>query len=325
MHVETTELTYSHLDLGHLNEFGLLCLFGSLHSKALVHGLDGTVDDIRDQHGRKLYPAYFHTHLRVPAAWPLSRFGPWRQVRAGVEVRRFGKCYLDSSYVIKPESEAAPAADDFGAGVFPTMHANNLFIVDVSEDASVARQLAVPRPGSVAPLEAVAEKPAAIQAAKDVARDRRTGRWPELPVVATESIVHVVAPGRDVAPGHAMIFARFSQVMDCAEHVLLTEQLELPAGPGERSEYVLREREIFYLNNAYAGDTIDIAVKAGVSDTGEGAAGRQMLETEFQLFRRSNLDLLAVGRAKKEAAGDEARHVLDRLQAIAEAGRAAAV
>src|SRR6478735_1570990 len=86
MYSETTELTYSHQDLGALNEFGLMCLFGNMHSKALVRGLGITVEDIRDHHGRQLYPAYFHTHLRIPESCPLSQFKAWRKVQTGVEV-----------------------------------------------------------------------------------------------------------------------------------------------------------------------------------------------------------------------------------------------
>lgn len=313
MYSETTELTYSHLDLGALNEFGLMCLFGNMHSKALVNGLGITVEDIKDHHGRRLYPAYFHTHLRVPETCPLARFGAWKTVQLGVEVKRFGKCYLDSAYVIKPGEASAVAERDFESGEYPTMHGNNLFIVDVSEDTSVARQLAVPETACVAPLAMVKEKPAAIQGAKEAgnARGVRTGR--EYPLVARESIAYAVVPGRDVAPGHAMIFARFCQVMDYAEHVFFTEQLELSLGQDELAEYALVDREIFYLNNAYAGDTIDIAVKAAVSEETGVAGGGLWVETEYQLLRRSNLELLAVGYAKKKAVGENARKAFSPL------------
>lgn len=306
MYSETTELTYSHQDLGALNEFGLMCLFGSMHSKALVRGLATTVEEIRDLHGRRLYPAYFHTRLRVPAACPLERFGAWKPVRLGVEVRRFGKCYLDSSYVIKPGDDPAPAPDDFESDAYPTLHGNNLFIVDVSEDASVARQLAVPEPSRLAPLEAVSEKPAAIQRAKEAGLSRRIRADRDYPLASRESIAYPIVPGRDVAPGHAMIFARFCQVMDYAEHVFLTDHLDLPL---EMAGFRLREREIFYFDNAYAGDTIDVAVKAVVTE-GEGCL---VVEAEYQLFRRANLDLLAVGYAKKEAGSDVARLALASL------------
>ncbi len=306
MYTETTELTYSHQDLGPLNEFGLMGLFGSMHSKALVRGLETTVEDIRDHHGRRLYPAYFHTHLQVPAACPLSRFAAWSRVQLGVDVKRFGKCYLDSSYVIKPAGEPAPAPEDLGAGVYPTMHGNNLFIVDVTEDASVARQLAVPASSCVAALEPVAEKPLAIQLAKDVSRDRVIRQPDAYPLAARESIAYRVTPGRDVAHGHAMIFARFCQVMDYAEHVFLTDHLELDLGDAELAEYQLVEREIFYFNNAYSGDIIDIGVRARLTEEGDGGRRSPGVETVYQLFRRSNLELLAVGCAKKKLAGARA-------------------
>jgi probable biosynthetic protein (TIGR04098 family) len=304
MYTETTELTYSHQDLGPLNEFGLMGLFGSMHSKALVRGLESTVEDIKDHHGRRLYPAYFHTHLQVPATCPLSRFAAWNRVQLGIDVKRFGKCYLDSSYVIKPATEAAPALADLAAGRYPTMRGNNLFIVDVTEDASVARQLAVPAAACVATLDPVAEKPAAIQRAKDVSRERVIRPRGTYPLGARESIAYRVMPGRDVANGHAMIFARFCQVMDYAEHVFLTDHLELALGDAELADYQLIEREIFYFNNAYAGDIIDIGVRARLTEAGDGSRSSAFVETEYQLFRRSNLELLAVGCAKKRLASD---------------------
>lgn len=313
MYSETTELTYSHQDLGALNEFGLMCLFGSIHSKALVRGLDITVEEIKDHHGRRLYPAYFHTHLRVPESCPLSRFSAWRKVQLGIQLKRFGKCYLDSSYVIKPGGDSAPTPDDFESGAYPTMHGNNLFIVDVSEDSSVARQLAVPESACVAPLEPVSEKPAAIQGARETGRDRMLRKERNYPWASRESIAYAVVPGRDVAVGHAMIFARFCQVMDYAEHIFLTDHLELDLGQSELAEYQLLEREIFYFNNAYAGDTLDIAVKAGVTEETDGAGRRMFVETEYQLFRRSNLDLLGVGYAKKGVGGEAARRSFSTL------------
>jgi probable biosynthetic protein (TIGR04098 family) len=306
MHTETTELTYSHQDLGPLNEFGLMCLFGSLHSKALVRGLGRTVEDIRDQHGRRLYPAYFYTHLKVPEAFPLSRFAAWQNVQLGVEVQRFGKCYLDSRYVIKPASDAPLTSDDLATTAYPTMHGDNLFIVDVTEDTSVARQLAVPAADCVAPLDSVKEKPVAIQRARDVARDRVIRHGQSYPLSARESIAYRVVPGRDVANGHAMIFARFSQVMDFAEHIFLSDHLELAWGDAELAEYQLTEREIFYFSNACAGDIIDLGVRARLTDEVAGERQSTYVETEYQLFRRSNLELLAVGYARKRLAGPRA-------------------
>ncbi len=317
MYSETTELTYSHQDLGPLNEFGLMGLFGNMHSKALVQGLATTVEQIADHHGRRLYPAYFHTHLRIPESCPLSRFTAWKKVQLGIEVKRFGKCYLDSSYVIKPGIDAAPEPKDFGSDAYPTMHGNNLFIVDVSEDSSVARQLAVPESACIVALESVGEKPAAIQGAKDASRDRVLRKGRNYPLVSRESIAYTVVPGRDVAVGHAMIFARFCQVMDYAEHVFLTEHLDLAPGQNELAEYRLAEREIFYLNNAYAGDVIDMGVKAAVTEETAGAARGLWVETEYQLFRRSNLDLLAVGYARKKAGGENARRLFSALAATA--------
>lgn len=301
MYTETTELTYSHQDLGPLNEFGLMCLFGSMHSKALVQGRAESVEGIRDAHGRRLYPAYFHTHLVVPETCPLSGFAAWRPVQLGVDVQRFGKCYLESRYVLKPGGVPAPAPGDFVPGTYPTMHGHNLFIVDVTEDAAVARQLAVPDPVRVAALQPVAAKPAAIQRAKEVARERTLGRRGSYPLTAPESIAYPVVPGRDVAAGHAMIFARFCQVMDYAEHVFLAEHLAVAGGLEALATAQLLEREIFYFNNAAAGDTLEVGIRAAVSGGGDG--GPAWIETEYQVLRRADLALVAVAYAKKKVAG----------------------
>jgi probable biosynthetic protein (TIGR04098 family) len=308
MYCEATELTYSHQDLGPLNEFGLMSLFGSMHSKALVQGLEHTVEEIVDLHGRKLYPAYFHTHLKVPPSCLLSQFRAWRQVHLGVQVKTFGKCYLDSSYVIKPAQEGRPVEADFASSAYPAMHGNSLFIVDVSEDASVARQLAVPQPDCLARMDRVAGKPIAIQRAKEVSQTRVVHEEQAYPLASRESISYTVVPGRDAVDQHAMIFARFCQVMDCAEFVFLTEQLRLPMTRAD-----LLEREIFYYGNAHAGDIIEIGVKGRVTSPSDDDRADMLLETEYQLYRHSNLDLLAVAYARKSVKDDDTKQSLKSL------------
>jgi probable biosynthetic protein (TIGR04098 family) len=273
-----------------------------MHSKALVQGLDHTVEEIVDLHGRKLYPAYFHTHLKVPHSCPLSQFRAWQQVHLGVQVKTFGKCYLDSSYVIKPAQESRPTDADLDPGAFPTMHGNNLFIVDGSEDASVARQLAVPQPDCLARMERVTEKPAAIQRTKEVSQTRIVREGQAFPLTSRESIAYPVVPGRDVADGHAMIFARFCQVMDYAEFVFFTDHLRLPMRQTD-----LLEREIFYFGNAHAGDIIDIGVKGRLTRKPDDDPSDLLLETEYQLYRRSNLELLAVAYARKSVKDDDSK------------------
>lgn len=313
MYLESTELTYSHQDLGTLNEFGLMCLFGNMHSKALVAGLDHTVEQISDGDGLKLYPAYFYTHLQVPEACPLSGFQAWHPVHLGVEVKRYGKCYLDSTYVAKPESAGVAEPDDWSKGHFPSMRGNSLFTVDVTEDPSVARQIAVPKQGSLVELDSVKKKPASIQWAKKVQKEGQVRSGRPYPWSSRETITYPVIPGRDVATGHAMIFARFGQVMDYAEHVFLEEHLDVSLGDQQRAEYQLLEREILYYDNAYAGDVIDVAVQLSVTKISDWTARVPFYtEAEYQLYRRSNLDLLAVGYAKKGVIG-KSWNDLDRL------------
>lgn len=146
-----------------------------------------------------------------------------------------------------------------------------------------------------------------------MSRDRVLRRDVKYPWIARESIAYAVIPGRDVAAGHAMIFARFCHVMDFAEYIFLTDHVELSLGELHLAEYKLREREIYYFNNAYAGDTIDIAVKVRVTEEMDGDGHRISVETEYQLFRHSNLDILAVAYAKKETRDVGASRIFSTL------------
>jgi probable biosynthetic protein (TIGR04098 family) len=300
IYFETTELTYSHQDLGTLNEFGLMCLFGNIHSKALVQGLNSSVEALVDHQGRRIYPAYFNTHLQIPESCLLRQFRAWRNVLLGIELKRFGKCYLDSSYVIKPEGAGIPVAEDFASRQFPILHGNNLFIIDVTEDPAIARELAVPAPQYLAPLPAVTEKPSAIDRAKRLKKGEAIRPDQHYALNSRHTISYPVIPGRDVVAGHAMIFARFCQIMDYAEYCFLVEPADAPIDEARLADLHVLERDIYYFDNAYANDIIDIAVKANMAEQ-SSAAGQNntLLETEYKLFRRSNLDLLAVGYARK--------------------------
>ncbi len=309
MYCETTELTYSNQDLGVLNEFGLMCLFGNAHSKALVNGLDTSVEEITDANGNQLYPAYFYTYLKIPETCMLSGFRAWKDVHVGVELKRFGKCYLDSAYILKPGDRGVPTPDDFMHQSFPYMRGNNLFIVDVTEDESVARDLAVPELSRVAALDSVTKKPEAIQRAKRLKKDRTFNKEKSYIFNSGQSIFYPVVPGRDVAVGHAMIFARFTQLMDYAEYQWLTNLLCVALEPSQLMQYQLLEREIFYYDNAYANDVIDIGIKANIIRAADDVTGRRMvIESEYQLYRRSDLKLLALGYARKGVFGEQWDH-----------------
>ena len=69
-------------------------------------------------------------------------------------------------------------------------------------------------------------------------------RWP---------IDYVIRPGIDAAPGHAMIFAKFSEVMDFAEHQFLHGELE-PGFPIQvLANLQVVERETYYYGTRCTG------------------------------------------------------------------------
>jgi hypothetical protein len=74
MLIENIELSMSHVGLGALNEYALMVLFGNAHSHSLVQGVGITPDRIKDNQGLLLYPAYFMTHLKIPADSLISSY-----------------------------------------------------------------------------------------------------------------------------------------------------------------------------------------------------------------------------------------------------------
>lgn len=319
------QLTMSHVGLGNLNEYALLIAFGNAHSKALVHGLDINADQIVDAKGRQLYPAYFMTHLTVPPHLLLNSHTLWDDLEVGVGVRRFGDTLLDSTYMICQEGDEASREQEIAgmAGERVTMTANSLFVVDASVDNSTERQIAIPKPDCLAPLEKMAKPPAAIKRAREV-RMAGLGEGETMEQLAScAPFTYELLPGRDTHANHAMIFAKFSEIMNVAEYDLLTRQL-IP-GLSHRLYDCLRllEREVYYYGNCFGGERLQVFLKGKLEPCAPDFHGKNLrlisggiLTLTIEIYQEKDNTLLSMAKVKKLVAiptqAQELKSDLDR-------------
>jgi probable biosynthetic protein (TIGR04098 family) len=257
--VDTVELTMSHVGLGSLTESALMVLFGNAHSHRLVAGTGRKPDDLVDHQGNKLYPAYFATSLRIPATNLLSSYKLWEQVDIGIDVRRFGETLLESTYMLGRKGAIGSELADWSAPPSPMMTGCNLMVVDAVESTGIAnRQVAVPRSECLAPLPKMRTVPAAVARSKLI-RSQGFRLEPAGIALRTESpIRYTLRAGADAAPGHAMVFAHFSDIMDVAEREFLAghARFALPANALDRLSVI--ERTTYYYGNCFGGESLNI-------------------------------------------------------------------
>jgi probable biosynthetic protein (TIGR04098 family) len=305
MLLETIELTMSHVGLGNLTEYALLVLFGNSHSHYLTMGTGITPDKIIDEAGRLLYPAYYKTHLKVPVEAVLSGYKLWEEVQIGVDVQRFGANLLESTYIFGRKGEIPGRPEEWNPERFPSMKGNNLLLVDVTEaDQEDNRTFSSPKIGYMADIEKAKRPPAAIQQANSVKSD---GFANIKSTIKNESpVIFNVVSGRDASPGHAMIFAKFSEIMDYGEMMFLAAEntgfsLEL------WRQLELLEREVFYYANCFAGETLEIYLTGGIEAIAEdfnrklpdGRLPKAYLFFQVDIYKQKNHLLLAKARVKK--------------------------
>lgn len=304
MIIEKIELTMSQLGLGHLTEYALMVMFGNAHSHHLVHGLDITPEDIRDQAGLLLYPAYFMTHLKVPPHRLLSRHHPWTMVDVGVDVKRFGDTVLESTYQFGNAGEVSSDLEQWSSSDLTSMHGNNLVVVDATEEGT-ARKVSVPRPDRFADLEKLRRPPLAIGRARKL---RGSGFEPTgLGKLGTVTpISFTLAPHRDAAPGHAMIFAMFSQLMDQAEFQLLANLVEPGLPRAVLHHLAVLDRETFYYGNCFAGDEVAVHLVGDMELTPPDFHGQALdiisaakFTFNFEVIAKRSGALLALARVEK--------------------------
>ncbi|HEY4057825.1 MAG TPA: hypothetical protein VGM39_14525 [Kofleriaceae bacterium] len=302
MLIETVELTLAHVGLGELREVSLLALFATAQAHALVRGTTGTLHDVTDANGAKLYPGYTWLKLRVPTSRTLSRFRVWDHVGIGVEVKRFGGLVLDSTYALAAPGELTESAEAWDLDAMPSMRAMSMWVVDGNAGAP---QPSSPRPGALAAIPSLKEAPDAMTRFRAMraagSMDRSPHRW------ATQApLRYPLHVGRDGAHGHNLMFATYIEIMEIATERLLGEEI-WPALPADLLACrTVLEREVFFLDHAAVGAEILVDVRANLSPCASdlhGAANDMVsggiLDVVFELYEAGTNKLLTVARARE--------------------------
>lgn len=257
MSIEIVELTLSHVDLNCLTEAALMTLFGNAVSHRMVEGRTNNVHQITDRDGRTLYPGYFYTHLKVPTTRLLSEHRLWSTVAVGVDVASFGGMVVDSTYILGQPGDFGPDAEQWDLPKFPSMRAGALFVVEGREGDP---QPAIPKSDMVASMPKLAKPPDALGRFAQV--EAKSLMEPNPGALRGPPIEYPLLTGRDIAPGHALMFATFTRLMDAGERLLLTERV-WPAFPAALCNSLsILERELFYLGNCRENDVMLIDLVA---------------------------------------------------------------
>lgn len=302
----TNELTMSHVGLGALNEYGLLIAFGNAHSKALVDNLSITPSEIVDNNDQMLYPAYFMTHVKTPPNLPLHQYNLWNNLQVGIAVKRFGDTLLESNYIIKHDDDENDTPIENLLNQRISMQANSLFVVDASVAKTTDRQAAVPKHGCLAEMKKLTKPPAVIKRARDIRANGFADEADMEQIQTGRPIQYDLIPGRDVQPGHAMIFAKFSEIMDFAEFTLLTKHVS-PGISLDLHRYIqLLERETYYYGNCFAGEKLNIFMKGKLEACEPDFHGGNLriisggvLTFVIEIYQEKNNTLLSIAKVKK--------------------------
>jgi probable biosynthetic protein (TIGR04098 family) len=300
---ERVELTLSHVGLGAMTEVAMMTLFANAQAHALTAGTGLKLGDISDVDGSALYPGYYHTRVRLPPFTPLSRLGAWDEVSVGVEVKTFGRMMLESSYVLALPGGVPPDPAQWGASGLPTMNGHSLFVVD---GVAGAPKVSTPREGALAQLEKLEHRPEAVDRFRKI-QASAVGQWlPSRPIRSSAPLRYRLFPGRDAPPGRGVLFAKFTEIMDCAEHELLSTRLDPPfPSPWVAGARVV-ERDVYYLRNCRADDTLEIAIEGDLAPCPESLLPREhpplaaaLLRLSFRLMEERTRDLIALGDVTK--------------------------
>lgn len=304
MLIENIELTMSHVGLGNLNEYALLLLFGNAHSHHLTLNTGVLPNKIKDNQGLTLYPAYFMTHIKVPLSSTLDSYKLWDKISVGVDVARFGETILESSYVLGREGELTLNTSQWDSNKFPSMQANSLMVVDVIEKVGESRRVSVPKPENFAVLPKLMKAPDAILKSRKIRSSGFVTNNGNLNM--KEPITFYITNDQDAAPGHAMVFAKFSKIMDEAEFMLLSQHIK-PGLPLNIIQYLsLIDRETFYYGNCFAGEALEVYIKGNIEECESNYHGDSLqiisvavLTYEVEIYIQRNKSLLAMANVKK--------------------------
>ncbi len=285
------ELGMSHVGLGSLDERSLMLLFGQSHSQNLTCGLPHQADQIVDAAGRQLYPAYFMTHLLVPATRPIASFRLWGSIRIRSEVRRFGGTILDSSY------EASAPGDTAEAPI--TMRASSLFILDPGRYRTRDKQVSAPARGSIRDLSVLLAAPSSVREASEVRADGFGCRFES--EERGEPFHYVLEVERDVDPNHPMVFAQLPRLMEMSERQFLRVRTQRRVSDDLLQAVSLVERKTFYYGNAFSGARLALLTNGSIVENESPSMGRGLFRTHrltmvTEVYEDTNLLAIALSR-----------------------------
>ena len=326
MQIEDVYLNMSQLGLGDLNEYALMVMFGNAHSHHLTQGLDITPNEIVAANGTTLYPAYFMTHLKVPLTALLNNYQLWQTVTVATDVKRFGETLLESQYILARQGQLNDDVESWQDSDCPTMLGNNLIVAEEMNSATAKRQVLNPAADKIAELPRARRSPAGIASSRKL-------RAQDLLSLETNQFrnqqpyVYEIKNGRDAVPGHAMIFAKFCEILDIAEYDYLSNQLK----PGFADNLLHRlnvvEREIYYYGNCYSGEELDIYLAGSFESLDTDDFDEELdfipaayLHINFEVYQKRTNTLIALSKTKKVFAVPmmEQDNIPDLLRKIAQ-------
>jgi probable biosynthetic protein (TIGR04098 family) len=283
-----------------------MVLFGNAHSHALVMHTDVTPGEIVDGNGDVLYPAYFYTSLRVPLNNLLRDFKLWDMVDVGVSVKRFGDTLLESNCVLAHEGNIDDDISQWNDSDLPTMYGNNLIVVDAVEGLAAKRKVSNPEPECIAELPKVGKAPPGILKS----RKMRSSNFEEIFDTTNFSnknpISHTILDGRDTNDGHAMIFAKFAEIMDIAERRYFSSELLHPIPDEILSKISVLERDIYYYGNCYAREVLNIRLNGNFEKISEEEDFSDLdyipaayINLCFEITQKRDNTLIAMSKVKK--------------------------
>lgn len=306
MMINSMQLTMSHTGLGDLNEYALMVLFGNAHSFRLVHDIDITPNQIVSIDGVTLYPAYFWTHLKVPLCDLLPNFKLWEFIDVGVDVKKFGETLLESSYVLGHKGTIISGTDVNDAKKNPVMLGNNLIVAEDLNASTSRRSVLNPMSGKISELPKVTRSPQAIAKSRSIRSSGVRTMLESIRFESQEPFVYEVIEGRDCHHGHAMIFAKFSELLDMAELNYLSKNIYPGISKALISRLNVIDREIYYFGNCYAGEDLEIYLVGDIEINQDDEVQDDIdfipaafLHEGFEVYQRSTRTLIASSITKK--------------------------
>jgi probable biosynthetic protein (TIGR04098 family) len=304
--IEKLELTMSHVGLGNLNEYALLVLFGNAHSHHLVRGLSINPSQIESKNGDELYPAYFMTSLKVPLRNLLPTFKLWDAVSVGVDVKRFGETLLESKYVIGRIDQVVENIEEWQHLSLPVMEGNNLIVNEEMNGETGKRQVLNPDPDKITELVKSTRTPSGLASSRVIRNNGFDDFGLSPQFQNAQPIIYKIKPLRDALGGHAMIFAKYAEIMDVIEHDFLSEQIFPGMSDALLQQLNVVERDIYYYGNCYAGEElsinlcgeIELADDSELDDTLDFIPAGYLL-INFEIYQKRTKNLLAICRVRK--------------------------